>query len=231
MCPKAKFSLALTFLLSFTFSVSSFAQKSDVGNWFIYFGSQKLSKKVNLWNEVQYRNYNFAGDMQQLLLRAGIGYDLTENNNNILLGYGFIRSENYLPLSEEKRGNNEHRIYQQFITKQNFGRLYIQHRYRAEERFLQDDFRMRFRYFLGLNIPITKKTITDKTLYASVYNEVFHNTGNTIFDRDRLYGALGYVINKSFKVEAGFMSQMTEKTHRNQFQVVFYNSLPFWREE
>ena len=77
----------LFFTVLFMFqSNTSFAQKSDVGNWFIYFGNQKINKKWNWHNEVQYRNYNFAGDLQQLLLRTGIGYNLTENNSNVLMG-------------------------------------------------------------------------------------------------------------------------------------------------
>ena len=45
------------------FAATTFAQKSDVGNWFIYFGNQPINKKWNLQNEVQYRNYNVVGDM------------------------------------------------------------------------------------------------------------------------------------------------------------------------
>jgi len=91
-------------LLSITLFISSFcyAQKSDIGNWFIYFGNQAINKKWNWWNEVQYRNYNFIGDLQQLLIRTGIGYNLTENNNNVLLGYAFINSHQYPPNSENK---------------------------------------------------------------------------------------------------------------------------------
>ncbi len=203
------------------------AQKSDIGNWFIYFGNQKINNKWNWWNEVQYRNYNFVGDLQQLLLRTGIGYNLTENNNNILFGYAFINSQRYLPNSDTKIGTNEHRIYQQLITRQNFGRVFIQHRYRIEERFLPDDFQMRFRYFLSFNIPINNKTMTEKTIYASAYNEIFLNVQNSIFDRNRLYGALGYVINKNFRIEVGFMAQILENTNRNQFQIVLFNNLPF----
>ena len=74
--------------ITLTFCSTVYAQKSDTGNWFIYFGNQSINKKFNWWNEVQYRNYNFAGDLQQLLLSTGIGYNLTENNNNnVLLGY------------------------------------------------------------------------------------------------------------------------------------------------
>ncbi len=219
------------FLLLLTLPIVTFAQKSDIGNWFIYFGNQKINSKWNWWNEVQYRNYNFAGDLQQLMLRTGIGYNLTENNNNVLVGYAFINAQRYLPNSDNKIGTNEHRIYQQFITRQNFGRVFIQHRYRIEERFLPDDFKIRFRYFLSFNIPLNNKTMKNKTFYASAYNEIFLNATSSIFDRNRLYGGLGYVINKNFRIETGFMAQTLENTNRNQFQIIFFNNLPLFNKK
>ncbi|MEP7318641.1 MAG: DUF2490 domain-containing protein [Panacibacter sp.] len=203
-----------------------FAQKSDVGNWFIYLGNQKINNKWNWHNEIQYRNYNFIGDLQQLLLRTGIGYNLTENNNNILLGYGFINSQRYLPDSDKKAGSNEHRIYQQFITRQNFGRTFLQHRYRIEERFLPGDFQIRFRYFLSVNIPLNNKTMIPNTIYASAYDEIFINGQGEKFDRNRLYGGLGYVISKNFRIEAGLMAQTLQATNRNQFQIMVFNNIP-----
>jgi hypothetical protein len=217
----------LFIVLFISVSIHSFSQKSDVGNWFIYFGNQKINKKWNWHNEVQYRNYNFAGDLQQLLLRTGIGYNLTENNNNVLLGYAFINSQRYLPNSDDKSGTNEHRIYQQFITRQNFRWVYIQHRYRIEERFLPNDFQVRFRYFLSLNVPINDKTMSRKTFYASANNEIFINANSPIFDRNRMYAGLGYVVNKNFRVETGFMAQSLENTNRNQFQIIVFNNIPF----
>ena len=215
----------ITILLT-VFAAKVFAQQSDTGNWFIYFGNQPINKKWNLHNEVQYRNYNLAGDLQQLLLRTGIGYNLTENNNNILLGYGYIHSQNYLPNKTEKVSTNEHRIFQQFINRQIIGKVFLQHRYRIEERFLKDDFEMRFRYFLAVNIPFGKKTMTPNTVYASAYNEIFINAQNTYFDRNRLYGAIGYVFNKNIKAEAGFMAQTRQSGNRNKFQIVCFNNLP-----
>lgn len=213
--------------LLMTISVVSFAQKSEVGNWFVYLGNQKINNKWNWHNEVQYRNYNFIGDLNQLLLRTGIGYNLSENNNNILLGYGFINTQRYVTNSQEKVSINEHRLFQQFITRQNFNRVFTQHRYRIEERFLPNDFQMRFRYFLAVNVPINNKTMVKNTLYVSVYNEVFINGQKSVFDRNRLYGALGYVINNNFRVEAGFMAQTLENANRNQFQIVLFNNIPF----
>ncbi|KFF02112.1 DUF2490 domain-containing protein [Chryseobacterium luteum] len=206
-------------------SIAASAQENDLGAWYMYFGNNKISKKLNWHNEIQYRNFNAAGDLEQLLIRTGIGYDLTENNNNVLLGYGFIISRQYI--NGEKKENIEHRIFQQFITKQKFGRFNLQHRYRLEERFLQDDFRMRFRYMIGLNIPVNKKEMLPNSLYVSVYNEIFLNLDSPVFDRNRVYGALGYVINKNMRVEAGYMNQIQENRNRGQIQIGFYNNIPF----
>ncbi|CAD7797210.1 hypothetical protein CHRY9390_00129 [Chryseobacterium aquaeductus] len=215
----------LILVLCTTFSVFCSAQKNDLGAWYMYFGSNKISKKFNFHNEIQYRNFNGIGNLEQLLIRTGIGYDVTENNNNILLGYGFILSQPYI--NGEKSENTEHRIFQQFITKQSFGRFNLQHRYRLEERFLQDDFRMRFRYFLGFNIPITNKQMLPKTLYLSAYNEIFLNLDSPVFDRNRVYGALGFIINKNLRIEAGYMNQIQENKNRGQIQIGFYNNIPF----
>ncbi|WP_294265786.1 DUF2490 domain-containing protein [uncultured Chryseobacterium sp.] len=204
------------------------AQKNDLGAWYMYFGNNKISKKLNLHNEIQYRNFDVIGDLEQLLIRTGIGYDLTENNNNVLLGYGFILSKPYV--NGEKTENIEHRIFQQYITKQKFGRFNLQHRYRLEERILEDDFRMRFRYYLNLNIPINNKEMLPKTLYASVYNEIFLHLDSPVFDRNRVYGALGYVISKNMRIEAGYMNQIQENKNRGQIQIGFYNNIPFTKD-
>ncbi len=197
----------------------SFSQESNLGNWFMYLGNKKLNTNWNIHNEVQYRNYNAIGDMEQLLLRTGIGYNLSPNNNNILLGYGFIRSENYISATD-KAGNNEHRIFQQFITRQSFSRVSLQHRYRFEQRFLENDFKLRFRYFLSVNIAITKPTIEKNTLYLSAYNEIFVQSKENLYDRNRLYAGLGYAINKDFRIELGYMNQLFNQGSRDQINII-----------
>ena len=157
-----------------------------------------------------------------MLLRTGIGYNLTEQNNNFLLGYGYIRSENYIGDTDDKLGINEHRIYQQFITKQNAGIVAVQNRFRFEQRFIEDDFKLRFRYFLGLNIPLNNLQLDDRTWYLSIYNEVFLNTQNDLFDRDRLYGGLGYKINHGLRLEMGYMNQFFQNGGRDQINIMAF---------
>ncbi len=174
---------------------------------------------------MQYRNYNAIGDLEQLLIRTGLGYNLTENNNNLLQGYAYIVSQPYLANGKDKTTITEHRLYQQLITRQQFGRVFLQHRYRAEQRFIEDNpIKWRFRYFLGINVPINSKTLIPKTFYLSGYDEIFLNTQKNIFDRNRLYDALGYVLNDKVKIEIGFMAQMLENTQRNQFQLIAFNN-------
>jgi len=208
-----------TYLFLFCFPIQAYGQKSDLGNWINYFGNKQINSQWNWHHEAQFRNYDALGDLEQLLLRTGIGRNLTEDNNNLLLGYGFIISENYITDDLEKVGVNEHRIYQQFITKQKLGIVSLQHRYRFEQRFVAGDFKTRLRYFLSMNVPLTKKEITDNTLYLSAYNEIFINPKNSVFDRNRLYGALGYKFNKQVKVELGYMNQFFQHGGRDQINM------------
>ena len=194
------------------------AQDSNFGNWLIHIGNKKINSKWNIHNEIQHRNYNAIGDLEQLLLRTGLGYTFNEDKNNVLLGYGYILSENYIGDTDDKQGVNEHRIFQQFTSKQDIGSAILNHRYRFEQRFVEDDFKMRFRYFLGLNIPFSE---TSK-YYISAYNEVFLNTESAVFDRNRVYGGIGYGLNKNLKLEAGYMNQFFETSSRDQFNLIAF---------
>ena len=200
----------------------SIAQNSDFGNWLIYIGNKKVNSKWNIHNEVQYRNYDAIGDLEQLLLRTGLGYNLSENNHNLLLGYGYILSQNYSAVTEDKLDVNEHRIFQQFTSKQKIGNVSLSHRYRFEQRFVESDFKMRLRYFLAFKVPILKTETSPTKLYLSAYNEVFLNTESDVFDRNRVYGGLGYQLNNNVRIEAGYMNQLFEHSSRDQFNLITF---------
>lgn len=217
-------------LLLFSLTSMACAQESNTGNWIMYFGNQKIGDRWNWHNEFQYRSYNFFGDLDQLLLRTGIGYNLTENNNNVLLGYAFVHSKPYINGTDEKGDTYENRIFQQFITRQNFGRFYLQHRYRFEQRFFKDDFKLRLRYFFHLSAPINKPTMTEKAVYLAFSNEIFLQPTSPVFDRDRIGGYIGYMIKNHLKFETGYLMQLYEKSSRGQFQIAFYNNLPIYKE-
>lgn len=219
------------FLLILLFITLPTWARDGIGNWWIYFGNNKISKQINWHNEIQYRNYNFAGNMEQLMLRTGFGYDLSPNNNNILLGYGHIISKSYDEYGQ-KFSMSEHRIFAQFITKQSFSRIYLQHRYRVEYRsFQQINDQFRTRYFLSANIPLNNQYMIDRTFYLSLYNEIFINLQKNYYDRNRAYAAFGYQINKGLKAELGYMTQILPTSSTHQFQVVFFNNLSYQKNQ
>ncbi|MFV0572994.1 MAG: DUF2490 domain-containing protein [Xanthomarina gelatinilytica] len=214
---KRTYLVVLTLFLALPYSMN--AQESNFGNWLMYFGNKKINPKWNIHHEAQYRNYNAIGDLEQLLLRIGLGYTFNNGKNNFLMGYGYILSENYLKDTDEKVSVNEHRTFQQFIIKQSLGIAKINHRYRFEQRFIENkDFKMRLRYFIGLNVPFKKTS----DFYLSAHNEIFLNTESPVFDRNRLYGGLGYNINKNIRLEAGYMSQFFEASNSDQLNIMTF---------
>jgi hypothetical protein len=208
-----KFILLIVFL---SVTVAGKSQDSNLGKWLVYIGSKQLNSKWNLHHEIQYRNYNVVGDLEQLLLRTGLGYKIGEKSN-LLLGYGYINSENFTGNGDEQVTVEEHRIFQQFINKGTIGLVSLQHRYRFEQRFVANDFKTRFRYFLGLNIPLK-----DSKYYVSAYNEFFLNGASNVFDRNRIYAGLGYKIKKGIRIELGYMSQVFETSSRDQINIITF---------
>ncbi len=198
------------------------SQDSDFGNWLIYIGNKKINEKWNIHNEVQYRSYNAFSDLEQLLLRTGLGYTFNDGKNNALLGYGYILSENYPQNGGEKVTVNENRIFQQFTIKDKIGTVKLLHRYRFEQRFVESDFKMRFRYFLAINIPIINKDQEKNMIYISAYDEIFLNTTSPVFDRNRLYGGIGYTMNTNMRFELGYMNQFFENGSRDQMNIVAF---------
>jgi len=145
---KKKVSL-VALIIGLVLPVFTQGQESNLGNWLIYIGNKKLNNNWNIHNEIQYRNYNAIGNLEQLLLRTGLGYSFNENKNNILLGYGYILSENYIGETDVKNAVNEHRVFQQFTSKQNIGSVKLNHRYRFEQRLLKPILNYVFVIFWG----------------------------------------------------------------------------------
>lgn len=206
------------------------AQVDDdkLGAWYLYFFSADLKEsQFGVMGDIQYRNFNLGGDLDQLLLRGAATYTLKDKSAKFALGYAHITN------GEFGDGNStfpESRIYQEIALPQKIadGRLQLNHRFRYEQRFVaRQDFRTRIRYTLFVNIPFNSRELKKKTYYAALYNEVFINgeknigNGRTVelFDRNRAYIGLGYVINDKLKIQAGYMEQSTNSISKGQLQL------------
>ena len=206
---------------------SVIGQSNNVGTWFVYFGNQKINDKWNIQSDFQYRDYRFLGQRNQFLARAGLGYNLKPQNHNLLLGYAYIATDAYDEFDNNTSTKIEHRIYQQYLYKNKVGANSLIHRFRLEERFFPNEFGLRARYFISLQKPLGSKTIAKGNTYLSAYNELFVDIKDPKFDRNRLYGGLGYGITESLKIETGYMIQAQKNITRGQLQLIIVNNLPF----
>ncbi len=194
------------FFLVFFASASVFAQQGQTGNWLMYFGMNRVSDKLSIHTEIQYRNHTLVpNNVEQLLLRTGLNYHFSDKAF-VTAGYAYIPS--YIYESEQKSPETrEHRIWQQFILTNKIGRVKFEHRYRIEQRWVNKEYKNRFRYRLMLFVPLNKPIIEEKSIFLALYDEVFVNAKKTFFDRNRLYGALGYQFDKDTSMQIGMMHQ------------------------
>ena len=221
-------SLLIAFML--TLSFQSFSQTVDfdedqLGGWYMYFWNTSFKESgFGLQGDVQYRNWNVVGDLEQLLLRGGLTYSPKNTDAKFTVGYGFISTGEF---GEGTATSAESRIYQEALIPNKIGeRFYLKHRYRLEQRFAENvDFRIRFRYNLFLTVPLNQTDLSEGAIYLALYNELFVNgQGTQLFDRNRLYGAVGYSIKDNAKVQLGLMAQKTNAWSKNQLQLSLHHS-------
>jgi len=211
-------------------SFLSIAQKqisSQQHAWVMYTGNHKLNQHWGIHTEYQWRRADGFENWQQSLMRLGV--DFYAKNAQYTVGYGWIRSYQYgeQPIAHV---NNEHRIWEQFILKNKVGRFDFQHRYRLEQRFIENwkknqlgeytqdgfVFRQRVRYRFLVTVPLSRKEIVDNTLFLVAYDEPFLGFGKgiakNILDQNRLYFALGWRFNKNCNFQLGYLNQFIVKT-------------------
>lgn len=219
------------FLLS-TLGFGQTTKEDDLGAWYMYFFNAKFKEsRFGIQGDIQYRNFNFGGDLEQLLIRSGVTFTPKYTNITLTLGVANITTG---IIGENNDTLNEKRIYQEALLPQKVGnRIYLTHRFRYEQRFVDNqDFRTRFRYNLFMNIPLNKTLVEKKAIYLALYNELFingeSNIGNnrkvSVFDRNRFYAGLGYGITNKIRVQLGFMNQSIESSGRDQIQISLHHN-------
>ncbi|WP_394750545.1 DUF2490 domain-containing protein [Spongiimicrobium salis] len=202
--------------------------EDDLGAWYMYFGTNKISDNLSIHSEAQFRFYETLSNFNQLLLRTGLNYHL-DANNIVTLGYGYIDTD---PTFEDNGAVGipftntitEHRIFEQFIQKSKSGKFSFEHRYRLEQRFINNkdlsvtDTQHRARYRLQLTYPLSK------TVFLNAYDEVFLNLQDNVFGQNRLYFALGFHLNAITSIQLGYLKNHFNTANFDRLQLgIFFN--------
>lgn len=227
--------LLFVFFLLIVGGKSSFAQIDDgqLGTWYMYFWNTTLKESEwGLQGDLQFRNWDLLGDLEQLLLRGGVTYQPKGTKAKFTFGYANITTGEF---GEGDNTVNENRLYQEALLPQKVGsRFYLMHRFRFEQRFVESqDFRTRYRYNIFLTIPLNRADLGKGAVYLALYNELFINgqrsIGNgrsvQVFDRNRFYSALGYSLSNRLKTQLGIMQQSTNTWKKTQLQLSLHHTI------
>ncbi|WP_299607712.1 DUF2490 domain-containing protein [uncultured Aquimarina sp.] len=196
--------------------------ENELGAWYMYFGTNRITDKLSIHSEAQFRFYEVANTFNQLLLRTGLNYHITDNAI-ATIGYGYINTDGTFADIPGEENSNEHRIFEQFILKNKVGKVALEHRYRLEQRFIStqaDDFtEHRARYRLQLTYPFNDKW------FLNVYDEIFINLQEPIFGQNRLYGAIGYNVKSNFSIQVGYLKNHFTGINFDRVQLgIIYNT-------
>ena len=221
--------------------------------WLMYFVNHKFTNTLGLHAEAQVRRHDVVSEWQQLLLRVGL--DIYTSQARFTFGYGFIET---FPYGDFPVANAfpEHRIWQQLLLPQTWGRASISHRYRLEQRFIGNAstgefqngrYENRARYMFRANIALQGNTIDPGEFYLAIYDEIMINFGKEVrynlFDQNRLYGALGYHLGRIGTLEVGYLLQSVKQRNlytaaspprnimesNHNFQIGIFSNLSFLR--
>jgi len=220
------FSMVVVLCLFFnpSFGQNNRLNTSNQIGWYTYFGTFKLSNKLGLHTEYQFRRTQVITDWQQSLLRLGLNYQL-HPAVQVRVGYGWIETFPYgeYPLNGFGKQFTEHRIFQMAQLSQKVSKVDFSHRFMLEQRFVgnytdaqatkESEFPLlhRMRYMIRIQVPLKGDEIQDKTPYLAVYDEVFvgfgKNVNANVFDQNRIGVLLGYRFSKNFRLEGGYLNQ------------------------
>ena len=241
---KTKLLFSTLFLVFISQSVSGQNRISNHNNigWYAYNGTFKLDSKFSIHTEYQWRRNDYIQTWQQSLLRLGINYQ-ANSNLQLRLGYAWAETFPYgeIPINGMGKDFTEHRIYEMATVSDKIGKIDLSHRFMLEQRWvgrysnaslMSDDqypFLNRARYMIRLQMPLKGTSITDKTPYAAVYDEVMigfgKNVGENIFDQNRIGILLGYKFNNMIRLEGGYLNQIVQLGREVEGKNVFqYNN-------
>ena len=217
----------LIFLI-LTFVSAAFAQEnnskvpSENNGWLVLLNNPKLSEKWGYTMEAQIRRSDFFLNPEQMLFRTGVDYYIN-SSTSVTAGYAFISTWPYGKLSKADV-NNEQRLWQQVMMNSNTGKLFFNHRYRLEQRWVEKymmkkdglpvpdghNYLNRFCYRLLMQIPLNKHTMEENTVFLAVSNEAFVNFGNSksnVFEQNRAYLGFGYRFSPNSSIQLGYLNQ------------------------
>ena len=216
------------FLLNFSgmlllVAPSGMAQQS--GSWNILQLKYHPNEQTEIFAEGQLRSLRFYHNFHYYEYKAGLSY-LWRKACRFTLGAGSYQTYREGGDFVLPKNNDEFRIWPQIQLSQQVGLFRVEQRYRWESRFTSSGYRNRYRYRLGLSVPLGFK-INDKQVFRILAgNELFFTDREPYFERNRANVALEIRTGKNSSMQLGYLYQfdykINDETGRSFFQLGYY---------
>lgn len=198
--------LVFIFLTSYTV-IAQTENKEHLSGFLMTSITYKFNPKWTAYTELQARSIEKFTPLDYYETKGGIGYSINSRNQPFI---GFGR---YTTFREHDLYQRELRLWLQYTFTNNIGKLKLDHRGRAEQRFFHypqtadNKTDQRFRYRLSATLPINKKKVEAQTFFVNGFEELFFGPRADLLKRNRLFTGLGYQFTNTVGVSTGYMWQ------------------------
>lgn len=173
------------FILCSFFALSTHAQ-TDVGSWLIYKNKLKINNSTSIDLQYQHRSFDLDLEKDQALFTAGFSSTLS---SNVTLSAG------YRKIAEI----NEDGAYQKLAFGTQLNKIRITNTIFVEERWINKDLQLRYRFGLTASLPITEKIV------VSLSEEVFLQNFGSGFNQNRFTAQVSNKLSQALKLNTGIM--------------------------
>ena len=177
-----KHNVLFLFLIFSTLTVA----QNDIGSWLIYKNKLKLNSKTSIDTQYQHRSFTLDFEEDQALITAGMSHALLENLT-VSAGYRKIGA-----LSENG-------MYQKIAFSAQLHKVKLINSFFLEERWIGDNFQLRYRFGLTAKIPLSTKTA------LSLTEEVFLQNSGTSFNQNRVTAQVSHKLSDASQLNSGIM--------------------------
>ncbi|MDA0888883.1 MAG: DUF2490 domain-containing protein [Bacteroidetes bacterium] len=177
-----KYNISFLFLI---FSTLSIAQ-NDICSWLIYKNKLKLNSKTSIDTQYQHRSFTLDFEEDQALITAGFSHALLEN---VIVSAGY-----------RKIGAlSENGMYQKIAFSTQLHNVKLTNSFFLEERWIGENFQLRYRFGLTAKIPLSSKTA------LSLTEEVFLQNSGTSFNQNRVTAQVSHKLSDALQLNSGIM--------------------------
>lgn len=208
--------ILIIFLFHLGMALGQNNPEDKTGSWFSYSGTHQISEKISINSYVQTWLYEVGHNFDFLLLTTGINYHVS-NALTTTISYGYADIDSGFKTNTAHTFEN--RLYEQIGYKHKIFELPVDHRFRAEQRFLNrptgNQTQHRLRYRIGTKIKLNNR------FFIRLNNEFLATIQKNIVTENRLYSALGFNISKSSNLQLGYLNRKINGLNLHRLQACY----------